>query len=219
MVRFAHNEFHTDSTVRALRARSSVLVRATVLTPGTRLQPTVGVEYATRQIEHEGKNIEARVWDTAGQERYRAITSAYYRGATGALLVFDITPRTAASGVPTDRPVSSPPGDAETGLNFAPPRRQAEKINYPASGWRRVPVVVSCIVGPETAPRTPRPANPASREGTLSSRPAHTRPCPGASPTRTGRRRARSPRGRLPRTGRCRTLAWPGTPRPPRRRG
>jgi len=93
MVRFAHNEFHTDSTVRALRARSSVLVRATVLTPGTRLQPTVGVEYATRQIEHEGKNIEARVWDTAGQERYRAITSAYYRGATGALLVFDITQR------------------------------------------------------------------------------------------------------------------------------
>ena len=42
-----------------------------------------------RQIE--GKTVKAQIWDTAGQERYRAITSAYYRGAVGALLVYDIT--------------------------------------------------------------------------------------------------------------------------------
>ena len=54
---------------------------------------TIGVEFATRQIEHDGKTIEAQVWDTAGQERYRAITAAYYRGAIGALLVYDITRR------------------------------------------------------------------------------------------------------------------------------
>lgn len=54
---------------------------------------TIGVEFATRQIEHDGKTIEAQVWDTAGQERYRAITAAYYRGAIGALLVYDITKR------------------------------------------------------------------------------------------------------------------------------
>jgi len=54
---------------------------------------TIGVEFATRQIEHDGKRIEAQVWDTAGQERYRAITAAYYRGAIGALLVYDITKR------------------------------------------------------------------------------------------------------------------------------
>lgn len=41
----------------------------------------------------EGKTIKAQIWDTAGQERYRAITSAYYRGAVGALLVYDITKR------------------------------------------------------------------------------------------------------------------------------
>lgn len=38
----------------------------------------------------DGKTIKAQIWDTAGQERYRAITAAYYRGAVGALLVYDI---------------------------------------------------------------------------------------------------------------------------------
>nr|POF25242.1 ras-related protein rab2bv [Quercus suber] len=54
---------------------------------------TIGVEFATRTLQIEGKTIKAQIWDTAGQERYRAITSAYYRGAVGALLVYDITKR------------------------------------------------------------------------------------------------------------------------------
>ncbi|ORY90936.1 small GTPase superfamily, partial [Leucosporidium creatinivorum] len=59
---------------------------------------TIGVEFATKSLEVQGKVIKAQVWDTAGQERYRAITAAYYRGAVGALLVFDITkPSTFAS--------------------------------------------------------------------------------------------------------------------------
>jgi len=52
---------------------------------------TIGVEFATRTIQCDGKVIKAQIWDTAGQEKYRAITSAYYRGAVGALLVYDIT--------------------------------------------------------------------------------------------------------------------------------
>eukprot|EP01115_Flamella_aegyptia_P014616 TRINITY_DN83_c1_g1_i1.p1 TRINITY_DN83_c1_g1~~TRINITY_DN83_c1_g1_i1.p1 ORF type:complete len:220 (+),score=45.35 TRINITY_DN83_c1_g1_i1:49-708(+) len=52
---------------------------------------TIGVEFATRTIAVDGKIIKAQIWDTAGQEKYRAITSAYYRGAVGALLVYDIT--------------------------------------------------------------------------------------------------------------------------------
>ncbi|XP_004503210.1 ras-related protein Rab11C-like [Cicer arietinum] len=54
---------------------------------------TIGVEFATRTIQVEGKTVKAQIWDTAGQERYRAITSAYYRGAVGALLVYDIIKR------------------------------------------------------------------------------------------------------------------------------
>lgn len=42
------------------------------------------------ELQVEGKTVKAQIWDTAGQERYRAITSAYYRGAVGALLVYDI---------------------------------------------------------------------------------------------------------------------------------
>ncbi|KAL4585664.1 hypothetical protein LXL04_010287 [Taraxacum kok-saghyz] len=52
---------------------------------------TIGVEFATRSINVDDKVIKAQIWDTAGQERYRAITSAYYRGAVGALIVYDIT--------------------------------------------------------------------------------------------------------------------------------
>eukprot|EP01055_Gregarina_sp_Pseudo9_P005675 Gregarina_sp_Pseudo_9__5674@NODE_803_length_2199_cov_13_275926_g739_i1_p6_GENE_NODE_803_length_2199_cov_13_275926_g739_i1NODE_803_length_2199_cov_13_275926_g739_i1_p6_ORF_typecomplete_len104_score11_15Ras/PF00071_22/3_8e34Roc/PF08477_13/7_8e22Arf/PF00025_21/2_5e10MMR_HSR1/PF01926_23/7_3e06SRPRB/PF09439_10/8_6e05FeoB_N/PF02421_18/0_00031Septin/PF00735_18/0_00032AIG1/PF04548_16/0_00045PduVEutP/PF10662_9/0_0013GTP_EFTU/PF00009_27/0_0021RsgA_GTPase/PF03193_16/0_0041Gtr1_RagA/PF04670_12/0_0039TniB/PF len=52
---------------------------------------TIGVEFATKSVNTEGKVIKAQIWDTAGQERYRAITSVYYRGALGALLVYDIS--------------------------------------------------------------------------------------------------------------------------------
>lgn len=48
-------------------------------------------QFATKTVETEGKRVKAQIWDTAGQERYRAITTAYYRGALGALLVYDIS--------------------------------------------------------------------------------------------------------------------------------
>ncbi|CAL1398665.1 unnamed protein product [Linum trigynum] len=54
---------------------------------------TIGVEFQTRTVSIKGKVIKAQIWDTAGQERYRAVTSAYYRGALGAMLVYDITKR------------------------------------------------------------------------------------------------------------------------------
>ncbi|KAJ4961772.1 hypothetical protein NE237_021682 [Protea cynaroides] len=56
-------------------------------------KPTIGVEFAYRNIKIGDKIIKVQIWDTAGQERFRAITSSYYRGARGALLVYDITRR------------------------------------------------------------------------------------------------------------------------------
>uniref|UniRef100_A0A1A9UE43 Ras-related protein Rab-25 n=1 Tax=Glossina austeni TaxID=7395 RepID=A0A1A9UE43_GLOAU len=54
---------------------------------------TIGVEFATRSVKVDGRTIKLQIWNTAGQECYRAITSAYYRGAVGALLVYDIAKR------------------------------------------------------------------------------------------------------------------------------
>ena len=52
---------------------------------------TVGVEFGSKLFIHENHKIKAQIWDTAGQERYKSITSAYYKGAKGALIVYDIT--------------------------------------------------------------------------------------------------------------------------------
>ena len=53
---------------------------------------TVGVEFGSKNfIFGENDIIKAQIWDTAGQERYRSVTKAYYKGAKGALLVYDIT--------------------------------------------------------------------------------------------------------------------------------
>ncbi|XP_009799542.1 ras-related protein RGP1-like [Nicotiana sylvestris] len=69
LARFSRNEFSLDS------------------------KATIGVEFQTRTLDIDHKTVKAQIWDTAGQERYRAVTSAYYRGAVGAMLVYDITKR------------------------------------------------------------------------------------------------------------------------------
>jgi len=54
---------------------------------------TIGVEFGARLVNIAGKQIKLQIWDTAGQESFRSITRSYYRGATGALLVYDISRR------------------------------------------------------------------------------------------------------------------------------
>ncbi|OIW21866.1 hypothetical protein TanjilG_13735 [Lupinus angustifolius] len=73
--RFARNEFDTNS------------------------KATIGVEFQTQVVEIEGKEVKAQIWDTAGQERFRAVTSAYYRGALGALVVYDISRKGTFDGI------------------------------------------------------------------------------------------------------------------------
>ncbi|TMX02181.1 hypothetical protein EJD97_022461 [Solanum chilense] len=69
LARFARNEFNLDS------------------------KATIGVEFQTKTLIIDNRTVKAQIWDTAGQERYRAVTSAYYRGAVGAMLVYDLTKR------------------------------------------------------------------------------------------------------------------------------
>ncbi|XP_036596192.1 ras-related protein Rab-2A-like [Trichosurus vulpecula] len=54
---------------------------------------TIGVEFGSRLVSVDGKQIKLQIWDTAGQESFHSITRSYYRRAAGALLVYDITRR------------------------------------------------------------------------------------------------------------------------------
>ncbi|GAA6011930.1 hypothetical protein JCM8202_004203 [Rhodotorula sphaerocarpa] len=75
--------------------KSSLLLR---FTDETFLSPdetsaTIGVDFKVKVIERKGKRWKLSIWDTAGQERFRTLTSSYYRGAQGVILVYDITAR------------------------------------------------------------------------------------------------------------------------------
>jgi len=81
--------------------KSNLLSRFTRNSFTTDEKSTIGVEFATRVIPMaDSKKIKAQIWDTAGQERYRAITNAYYRGALGALLVYDVTKLSSFENIP-----------------------------------------------------------------------------------------------------------------------
>ncbi len=71
--------------------KSSLLLRYTKNEFISDLRSTIGVEFALKYLTIDNFQLKVQIWDTAGMERYRSITNAYYKGAKGSLLVYDIT--------------------------------------------------------------------------------------------------------------------------------
>ncbi|KAF7328901.1 Ras-related protein Rab-18 [Mycena venus] len=61
---------------------------------------TIGVDFRVHKMEVKGKKVKLSIWDTAGQERFRTITSSYYRGAQGIILVYDVSNRESFDALP-----------------------------------------------------------------------------------------------------------------------
>ncbi|CAI2376675.1 unnamed protein product [Moneuplotes crassus] len=71
--------------------KSSLLLRFADDTFTDNFMPTIGVDFKIRTLEVDGRTIKLQIWDTAGQERFKTITSSYYKGAHGIIVVYDIT--------------------------------------------------------------------------------------------------------------------------------
>ncbi|KAI1308739.1 hypothetical protein EDD11_004177 [Mortierella claussenii] len=100
------SEYHTSSseTVATLKllligssgtGKSSLLMRFVdgVFLAPDEISATIGVDFKVKVIDVEGKKYKLTIWDTAGQERFRTLTSSYYRGAQGVILVYDVSNR------------------------------------------------------------------------------------------------------------------------------
>jgi len=71
--------------------KSCLLLRYTDGSFSENYVSTIGEDFKTRKLELDAKQVKLQIWDTAGQERFRTITSSYYRGAHGIIVVYDVT--------------------------------------------------------------------------------------------------------------------------------
>eukprot|EP01135_Chromosphaera_perkinsii_P006075 Nk52_evm6s390 gene=Nk52_evmTU6s390 len=70
--------------------KSSLLLRFSDDKFDTEIGATIGVDFKVKLVDIEGQSIKLTIWDTAGQERFRTLTSSYYRGCQGVVLVYDV---------------------------------------------------------------------------------------------------------------------------------
>ncbi|KAH8827171.1 ras-domain-containing protein [Flagelloscypha sp. PMI_526] len=82
--------------------KSSLLLRFSDETylPEDESSATIGVDFRVHKMDVKGKKVKLSIWDTAGQERFRTITSSYYRGAQGIILVYDVSNRESFDALP-----------------------------------------------------------------------------------------------------------------------
>lgn len=82
--------------------KSSLLLRFSdeQFLPEDESSATIGVDFRVHKMEVDGKKVKLSIWDTAGQERFRTITSSYYRGAQGIILVYDVSNRESFEALP-----------------------------------------------------------------------------------------------------------------------
>lgn len=94
------NEERTDFIFKVVMVghvstgKSDLLLRYVKGEFNPHMLPSIGVDFMQKWLKIDDKILKIQIWDTSGQDRYRAITSAYYRGSSGALVVYDVTNRT-----------------------------------------------------------------------------------------------------------------------------
>jgi Ras-related protein Rab-1A len=81
--------------------KSCLLARFADDTFSSSFTSTIGVDFKIRTVELDGKIVKLQIWDTAGQERFKTITSSYYRGAHGIIVVYDVTNQNSFNNVKT----------------------------------------------------------------------------------------------------------------------
>jgi Ras-related protein Rab-1A len=81
--------------------KSSLLLRFADDTFTDNFMPTIGVDFKIRTLEVDQKTIKLQIWDTAGQERFKTITSSYYKGAHGIIVVYDTTDKESFKNIDT----------------------------------------------------------------------------------------------------------------------
>ena len=112
---------------------------------------TIGIDFKIKNVEIEGKRIKLQIWDTAGQERFRTITTSYFRGAQGILLVYDVTDRRSfevREGEGSTPPRSSTPLRSTHGQPKPPPPARPPRNDPPPSSPPLFPSPLTLLLPP-----------------------------------------------------------------------